>query len=233
MAALKAAVEEMADWAEIDVQETKDGVAVVCHDENLRRIAGVNRDVRDVTYEELGRLDAGSWFSDEYKGERIPSLEEVMEYAKGRLNLNIEIKYLGENSGICRTVCQLVEDCEMEEQCIVTCSNMGYLRQIKEQNPNIRTGYIIPAAYGAYYRNDDIDVINIRSGFVNANLVARAHEEGKSIHAWTVNDKAELERMRILAVDNVITDVPVLAREILYREEGTESLLEYLRVLIR
>ena len=76
-------------------------------------------------------------------------------------------------------------------------------------------------------------MISIRSGFVTPKLVTLAHEEGKSIHAWTVNDKAELERMRILAVDNVITDVPALAREVLYREEGTESLLEYLRALLK
>lgn len=233
MASLYAAVEEMADWAEIDVQETKDGVAVVCHDENLRRVAGVNRNLSDMTFAEVQALDAGSWFSDEYKGEPIPSLEEVMEYAKGRLKLNIEIKYLGVDSSLPGKVGRLVTAWEMEEQCIITCTNMGYLRQIKEENPGIRTGYIIPAAYGAYYRNDDVDVISIRSGFVTPKLVTLAHEEGKSIHAWTVNDKAELERMRILAVDNVITDVPALAREVLYREEGTESLLEYLRALLK
>lgn len=233
MAALRAAVEEMADWAEIDVQETKDGTVVVCHDENLRRIAGVNRDIADMTFEEIRLLDAGSWFSREFKGERIPSLEEVMEYAKGRLNLNIEIKYAGAKSGLPGKVCRLVEEHEMEDQCIITCTNMEYLRRVKEENPRIRTGYIIPAAYGAYYRNDDIDVISIRSGFVSERLVELIHEEGKSVHAWTVDDKAELERMRVLAVDNVITDVPLLAREILYREEGTESLLEYLRELLK
>lgn len=233
MAALEAAVEEMADWAEIDVQETKDGAAVVCHDDNLRRIAGINRKVSDMTLEEVRRADAGSWFSQEYRGEKIPVLEEVMEYAKGRLKLNIEIKYLGADSRLPQKVCRLVEAYEMEEQCIVTCTNMGYLRQVKEENPNIRTGYIVPAAYGAYYKNDAVDVISIRSGFVSEKMVALAHEEGKSVHAWTVNDKAELERMRVLAVDNVITDVPALAREILYREEGTESLLEYVRALLR
>ncbi len=233
MAALRAAVEEMADWAEIDVQETKDGVAVVCHDENVSRITGVNRNIKDMTYEEITSLDAGLWFSKEYEGEQIPSLEEVMEYAKGRLNLNIEIKYAGAKSRLPQKVSRLVEEYEMEDQCVVTCTNLEYLKQIKEENPQIRTGYIIPAAYGAYYRNDAIDIISIRSGFVSGKLVTLAHEAGKSVHAWTVNDKAELERMRVLAVDNVITDAPLLAREILYRQEGTESLLEYLRELLR
>lgn len=233
IASLKAAAEEMADWAEIDVQETKDGAVVVFHDDNLRRIAGINRKISDMTLEEVRQVDAGSWFDETYRGEGIPTLEEAMEYAKGRLNLNIEIKYSGTEGSLPQKVCRLVEAYEMEEQCIITCTNTGYLKRVKEENPDIRTGYIVPAAYGAYYRNDAVDVISIRSGFVSQRLVTLAHGEGKSVHAWTVNDKAELERMRVLAVDNVITDMPALAREILYREEGTESLLEYLRMLFK
>ena len=97
----------------------------------------------------------------------------------------------------------------------------------------IKTGYIIPAAYGDYYMDENVDVISIRSGFVTESLVRKAHEAGKSVHAWTVNEKMELERMRVLMVDNVITDVPVLAREILYREEATENLLEYLKLIFK
>ena len=61
----------------------------------------------------------------------------------------------------------------------------------------------------------------------------KCHEAGKTVHAWTVNSKNEIERMRVLGVDNVITDYPVLAREILYRENVTENLLEYLRLLLK
>lgn len=233
MAALMAAVEEMADWAEIDVQETKDGAAVLCHDENLRRVSGIAMEISDMTLKELREVEVGSWFSEEYAGEPIPTLTEAMEYAKGRLNLNIEIKYAGTESSLPQKVCRLVEEHEMEDQCIITCTNMECLRQIKSINPNIRTGYILPAAYGDYYRNEEIDVISIRSGFITESLVTLAHEEGKSVHAWTVNDRAELERMRVLAVDNVITDMPVFAREILYREEGTENLLGYVRALLK
>lgn len=233
MAALAAAVEEMADWAEIDVQETADGVVILCHDENLRRLTGVKRLVSETTFEEIEQLEAGSWFSEAFRGERIPSLEEAMEYAKGRLKLNIEIKYTGPDSQVPEKVVKLVEDHGMEDQCMITCASRQYLKRIKEANPHIYTGYIVPAAYGKYYMEDEIDVISIRSGFVTEKLVKAAHEAGKSVHAWTVNDKRELERMRVLAVDNVITDVPVLAREILYREEATENLLEYIRLILR
>ena len=190
-------------------------------------------EISDMTLEELKEVDVGSWFAEEYTGEQIPTLAEAMEYAKGRLNLNIEIKYTGTESLLPQRVCRLVEEHEMEDQCIITSTNMECLKQIKSINPNIRTGYILPAAYGEYYRNDEIDVISIRSGFITESLVTLAHEEGKSVHAWTVNDKAELERMRVLAVDNVITDMPVFAREILNREEETENLLGYVRALLK
>ena len=231
IAALSHAVDEMADWAEIDVRETMDGVIVLFHDGDLKRIAGTPKRVAELTLEELKEVDAGSWFSEEFKGEKIPTLEEAMEYAKGRINLNIEMKYSGASSLLPDKVRELIESYEMEDQCIVTCTSEEYLKTIKESNPRVRTGYIIGAAYGNYYRNEYIDVISIRSGFVTESLIKAAHEEGKSVHAWTVNGKKELERMRVLGVDNVITDVPILAREILYREEGTENLLEYLRLM--
>ena len=233
MAALEAAVEEMADWAEIDVQETADGVVVLCHDITLERVAGVKSKVRDLTFEEIQKLDGGSWFGKEFAGERIPALAEVMEYAKGRLNLNIELKYSGMDSGLPEKVGQLVAEYEMEDQCVISCANINYLKRIRKLDSQIKTGYIIPAAYGDYYIDENVDVISIRSGFVTESLVRKAHEAGKSVHAWTVNEKMELERMRVLMVDNVITDVPVLAREILYREEATENLLEYLKLIFK
>lgn len=233
MAAIEAAVEEMADWAEIDVQETGDGVVVLCHDAGLQRVAGVRSRIKDLTFEEIKEVDVGSWFGEEFAGERIPALAEVMEYAKGRLNLNIELKYSGMDSMLPEKVQQLVAEYGLEDQCVISCTNLNYLRRVKKADSRTKTGYIIPAAYGDYYMDEDVDVISIRSGFVTKGLVRAAHEAGKSVHAWTVNEKLELERMRVLMVDNVITDMPVLAREILYREEVTESLLEYLKLIFQ
>lgn len=68
---------------------------------------------------------------------------------------------------------------------------------------------------------------------MTAGLVDVAHETGKAVHIWTVNDTMELERLRAIDVDDVITDDPIHAREILYREEATETLLEYLRMILR
>ena len=232
MAALEKAVEEMADRAEIDVQETADGVIVLCHDTSLKRVAGINKKVSDLTLEQIKKLDVGSWFSSEYQGEQIPTLEEVMEYAKGKIDLNIEIKNLGNSSGLPEKVIELVEKHEMQEQCVITSTNRFYLKRVKDVNPEIRTGYIISAAYGNFYSDEFIDLISIRSSFVTERMIESAHEAGKAVHAWTVNGKVEMERLKQLGVDDMITDRPVLAREILYGEEAKANLLEYLRLVL-
>ena len=66
---------------------------------------------------------------------------------------------------------------------------------------------------------------------MTAAMTERAHEAGKAVHAWTVNTKSEMEEMKMAGVDNIITDYPVEAREICYREEAAEGLLERLRLL--
>lgn len=233
MAAIEAAVEELADYAEIDVQESSDGYLVLCHDSSLKRVAGIKRNVSELTFEQLMELDVGSWFSPEFAGERIPTLEEVMAYAKGKINLNIEIKNAGSGSRMPEMVLKLIEEYGMEEQCVVTSTALKYLVRIKELNPDIKTGYIISAAYGRYYEEDSIDFISLRSSFVTKRLVTLAHESGKEIHAWTVNSKSEMERVKALGVDNIITDYPVRARELIYGEEATETLLGYLRLILR
>lgn len=116
---------------------------------------------------------------------------------------------------------------------MVTSASFGYLKQVKELAPQIRTGYIISAAYGNFYSSETVDFISIRSSFVDERLVENVHSQGKAVHVWTVNQKGEIERLRLLGVDNIITDYPILAREIIYREEATETLLEYLHMVFR
>ena len=164
--AIEAAVEEMADSVEIDVQMTADGVVVLGHDASLKRVAGVNRFIASMTFEELEKLDVGSWFSSEYAGTRIPSLSEVLELCSQKTSLNIEIKYVGKNSELPEKTAEMVREYGMENQCVITSTNLSYLKRVKEALPEIRTGYIISAAYGNFYSSEDVDFISIRSGFV-------------------------------------------------------------------
>ena len=81
-----------ADFIELDVQQTRDGVLVVMHDSNLKRTTGVNKDIWDVDYADIQNLDAGSWFDPAYANARIPTLEETLQFVDKRAKLNIEIK---------------------------------------------------------------------------------------------------------------------------------------------
>ena len=231
--AIEKAMEEMADSVEIDVQMTSDGVIVLGHDASLKRVAGVNRSIASMTFAQLEQLDVGSWFSKSYEGTRIPALSEVLELCSQKIGLNIEIKYVGKNSELPEKTAEMIKAYGMENQCVVTSTNLPYLRRVKAVLPEVRTGYIISAAYGNFYSSGDIDFISIRSGFVTSALMQNAHEQGKAVYAWTVNSKSELERLTLLGVDGIITDRPVLAREIVYREEATESLFEYLKLVLR
>ena len=149
------------------------------------------------------------------------------------MKLNIELKNIGNSSSLPEQVVALVREYAMEDQCVITSVKLGYLERVKEMAPELRTGYILAAAYGTYYDNEYIDFISIRSSFVGRKLVEAAHEKGKAVHVWTVNSKTEIEQMKLLGVDNIITDYPVRAREILYREETTETLMEYLKMMLR
>ena len=231
MAAMRAAVEDYADYAEIDVQLTADEQVVLGHDASLKRVAGVNRSIASMTLEQLRELDIGSWFSADFEGESVATLEEVMEYSKGRIKLNIEIKSVGKDSLLPEKVVELIHSYGMQEQCVVTSTSLNYLKKVKALMPEVRTGYIISAAYGDFYSDEAVDFISIRSGFVSESLVTTLHEQGCGIHVWTVNSKSEMERMLILGVDNIITDKPAEVRSVIYREERTENLLEYVRMI--
>ena len=78
-----------------------------------------------------------------------------------------------------------------------------------------------------------MDFISIRSSLVDSRMLDRVHEYGKTVHVWTVNSKAELERMKLLRVDNIITDVPVLAKEVIYGDIDEGSVLDYMKLLLR
>lgn len=232
MAAVDLAIDSLSDGVEIDVQETKDGVVVVSHDNSLSRTAGINANISDLTYEELLRYDVSKDFSKDFGFTTIPTLEEVMELVKGRAHLLIELKRNPSSQDLAEKVVDLIDQYDMLYQCSIQSSDYAYLRQVNELNPDISLGYILTAAIGNYYKNDMVDFFCVRSMFVNDTTVSKAHQQGKAVYAWTVNTRAETERMKNAQVDVIITDYPAKAREVIYREEGSETILNLLRLVL-
>lgn len=228
MLAFEQAVEQQADWIELDVQLTKDGVPVILHDSNLRRTAGINKNIWEVTYAELENVDVGSFFSPEYSDQRIPTLSEVLEFAKDQnVNLNIELKPTGHEQNFVKIVVDEIVEHRFQNDCVVTSLKYDLLRQIKEYDPEIHTVYVMSVAAGDITRLTYADDFSVQDSFVTKKLVSTAHAAGKEIWAWTVNSQSSLKRMIRLNVDNLITDNIDLAKTTVYASKTGNVLLEY------
>ena len=223
MSAMEYAAETMVDYAEIDVQETKDDVLVLLHDTSLKRTTGYQADIWDMTYQEVAQLDAGVRFANRFVGERIPTLDEVIEYSRGRMGLNIEVKDNGHNRNIVSKVVQCLEEHDFVDQCVLTSMNYSFLQQAKELNPDIRTGYIMTMTYGSVRDIDAADFFSVKYTYVTAAFVQEAHSCGKEVHAWTVNYPGDIQRMITYGVDGIITDDPALAHEVYLGEGNAQS----------
>ena len=231
MAAFYGAWEQHADWIELDVHQSSDGVIYVMHDTSFKRTTGLNRRCWELSWAEIRELDAGSFFSRDFAGEPIPSLEEVIEFARWRgLRLNIEIKPTGHETELERQVVELIREADFEDDCVVTSQSYVSLERVKACNPEITTVYVMAVAVGELERLRAADAFSIESGFVTKKLVSSIHADGKQIYAWTVDSEDRIERMIRLGVDNLITNEVALAKECVNtsRTSGlVQRLLEY------
>ena len=120
LSALKQAIADGADLAEIDVQTTRDGELVILHDGDLARIAGDRRRVEQCTLAELRQLDIGSWHNAAFAGERIATLGEMIALARGRIRLNVELKYNRDDPQLAAKVLRLLRSEGVLDQCVIT-----------------------------------------------------------------------------------------------------------------
>lgn len=228
IAAFTQAVHDMADYVELDVHLTADGVVVVMHDSSLKRTTGFNQNIWHTSYDKIQQLDAGSWFSEEYAGEKVPTLEQVIDEVGQSVKLNIEIKYNKREQGLAKAVVDIIKRKGIEDRCIVTSSDYSVLTEVKKLDSNISTGYVLSAAYGAFYSISYVDVISINYTFVNKALVDAIHKSGKEIYVWTVNSPSIVKSLANMGVDNIITDDPVMAREAVYSRYTVRELINIL-----
>jgi glycerophosphoryl diester phosphodiesterase len=234
LSAMRKAVESGADYAEMDVQETADGVIVLLHDRDLKRVAGVSRRLEEMPYDEVRKLDVGSWFDPAFASERIPTLEEVINQCRGRIRLNIELKFFGPNRQLAADVARLVHKLNFESECLITSLQFDGLQEVKRHNPRLRTGLIVAHALGDVSRLET-EALSVRADFLSDHLLRSAHRNGLEVHVWTVNEAGRIVQMIKRGVDNVITSDPDLAVRV--RNEwanlsGTERLVLTSRLLL-
>lgn len=231
--AFKGAIQVGADWAELDVQQTADGEVIVMHDSNLKRTTGLDKEVWQVTWDEIKDLDNGSWFDKKYQTVRIPTLEEVLKVCRGKIHLNIEIKPSGHDKDLEEQVAKLLKKYHMRDTCVVSSLKYDSLREIKEADDSIETAYITSVSYGNFTDLEYADGYSVESTLLSKSFVNKAQKAGKQIYVWTVNSEERLEKVVGMGIDNVITDDPVMAKELIYEQEHSTFWDRYVKQLLQ
>jgi len=218
LSAMAAAVEAGAEFAELDVGLTRDGEVVLMHDRTVDRTTNGTGDLGAFSLNELRVLEAGSWFSEEFDGEPIPTLREVIRFARGRLKLNIEIKTSREEPTIAAAVVDIIRSEGFGEECMVTSFSRETVEEVKRIAPELRTGFIFGEDYPEDVFEGGWDVLSSNHEVVDSVFVARAKESGKSVHVWTVDERELMLKLIALGVDGIISNRPDLLLEVMAEE---------------
>ncbi len=212
LAAFNRAVKMGADAVELDVQLTLDEQVVVIHDPTLERTTDFTGNVCDFYLKDLQKADAGSWFSEEFRNERIPTLQEVLDTAKGRLRLNIEIKDTEEHLTVVENVVRILKDNEFD-QVVISSFSKDIIELVKEKNPSMETGYLFEFKLLKHVFEGNWDYLCSSHTLANEEFVRKAREAGKKVFVWTVNKPHEMNKMIGLGVDGIITNYPDILKK--------------------
>ncbi len=222
LASIKEGLHNQADSIEFDVRLTKDGIPVLMHDETLARTTGgvSSSKVADLTYEELLEYDVGSWFSDIYIGEHIPTLEEALTLIGNKADVYLEIK--GSTRGIEQAIIDVINELNMENHIKIMSFNSQVLKNIKTIDSSLQTVFLLNSFYGdltVLLENENIDEFAFENSFIiqNTDLINQIKQANRNIYIWTVDDSIAIENLTRLGVDGIITNVPLESRIIIYK----------------
>ncbi|WP_106768419.1 glycerophosphodiester phosphodiesterase [Paenibacillus faecalis] len=221
MAAFERARALGADMIELDVQLSRDDHAVVIHDTNVNRVSNAKGLVRNMTLEQLQKLDVGLWYDPLFKGEKIPTLEEVLERFGGKMPLLIEMKSPAIYPGIEQKVADLLRKYRLDKpseeipEVIVQSFNSVSLQRFHKIMPSVplavlvsnplelTDGRIGEFVQFAQYVNPSLDA-------ANKDNIQKIHKAGMKVFVWNVKHMLDMALLQNSAVDGIITDYPDL-----------------------
>jgi len=215
LAAFRLAMETGAEMCELDVQQTSDDRLVVMHDDRLERTTSGNGNLWEMKLAELQHHDAGLWYDKRFAGETLPALEEVIAFARGKMKLNIEMKIHGHERNLAALIVDTIHREKFIDECVVTSFDWKVVDAIKALAPELKVGYIFgwkefsPEVFDA-----PVELLSAHYSLVDAGFLERAHTAGKKVHAWTVNYKWMMRRLRKRGVDGIITNYPERLQEV-------------------
>lgn len=222
-----AALEAGADGVELDIIMTTDGELVVIHDDTADRTTDGTGRIDQMTLAQVKALDAGSWFSPEFAGTRIPTLGEVFDALPPGVPVNIEIKSVSlKTNGVEKTLAAFVAERDLYDRIVVSSFNPISLWRVKWADKNIPTALLYAPDLPPYLAKGWAipivlpDALHPELRMVDKAYVERAHARGRRVNVWTVDNEADIRRLIDLVVDGIITDRPELVRSILNEMAG-------------
>lgn len=221
LAAFELALAQHAEGIELDVKLTADGQVVVIHDATVNRTTGSHGRVKDLSLAQLQSLDAGSFFSEKYRGEKIPTLEEVFETVGKRAFINVELtNYNTPRDQLVETVCMLVKKFGLQKRVIFSSFLASNLSKARAYLPGVPRGLLaFHGLLGAWARSFGFafgryHALHPNLKDVTPEQVQRVHRLQRRIHVWTVNAAEDMRRLFGWGVDAIITDDPPLAVQV-------------------
>lgn len=230
LAALSGAIADGADMVEIDVQQLGDGTLIVLHDTNFKRTTGVDLDVWDAGYQMIRDLNAGAAFYQGTAVEPVPSLEEFLAEAKGKMNLMLELKKTGYEKDVEQKVLDLIGKYDMRQQCVIASMDLGILKKVRELDPDMETVYISALLITDRFDLDAVDGYSVETTSLSRGMAIQASFQGKKIYGWTVNSGHSIKKALNCEVDGLITDYPRFAKEYFGRFRENLLINEIVRV---
>ncbi|WDI44412.1 glycerophosphodiester phosphodiesterase [Bremerella sp. P1] len=214
LAAFQQAIEDGADWIELDVQETADGQVVIMHDSDFMKLSKNPLKIWDATTDDLKDIDIGTWKSPDFADQRVPTLAEVLALCKDKVGVNIELKYYGHDEMLEQRVADIVDEQGMNDQVMAMSLKREGVEKMKAIRPEWKVGLLMSVAAGNLSKLE-ADFLAVNASFADVLLIDQAHDNGKQVFVWTVNDAATMSTMMSRGVDGILTDKPELARSVL------------------
>jgi glycerophosphoryl diester phosphodiesterase len=222
LAAFELAVRQKADAIELDAQLTVDGHVMVFHDDTLDRTTGAQGRLVDSKMADLRRLDAGSHFDVAYRGEPIPTLDEVFDLVGRQTYINIELKnYPSLKDHLPEKVAAIVKKHNLAERVMFSSFNPLALIRIRRILPQIPIGLLADSGKkGAWARSwigtfMRYQSLNPALEDVDQRLVERTRRRGCRLLVYTVDRSEDMRRLFHMGVDGIFTDDPLNARQVL------------------
>lgn len=204
-------------WIECDVDILADGTVVVSHDDTLDRCTDQSGHLAELTKADLGDIDAGSWFHDDFIGEPIPTFEQLITLAnQHELNINVEIKSCSAGwamtDKLIANVITALAQLDTGRELIVSSFNHLALAEFKRRRPQTSVACLFEAAslgddWESVMQACGADYIHPEDQSLTQAMVARFKSSGYKINVYTVNDLARANQLFNWGVDGVFTDI--------------------------